>query len=158
MTATNILLYKQGLVDAVTEVLPNAEHRKCTRHVYAKFKKNYSGLQLQRLFWSAASSTVEQLFYAKMDDITQINLEAHDYLIQRNTNTWCRAFFNLDVKSAAFENGICESYHRAILVQRHKPIITMLEDIRLYLMQRLVAMHKIAVNLEDQITPTLRKK
>nr|GEU43052.1 splicing factor [Tanacetum cinerariifolium] len=34
----------------------------------------------------------------------------------------------------------------------------MLEDIIVYLMQRVVAMHNIAVNLEDQVTPTVRKK
>ncbi|GJT46037.1 hypothetical protein Tco_0954752 [Tanacetum coccineum] len=47
---------------------------------------------------------------------------------------------------------------KAILLQRSKPIITMLEDIRIYIMQRLVAMNKLAVNLEDQITPTVRKR
>nr|GEV22978.1 hypothetical protein [Tanacetum cinerariifolium] len=68
------------------------------------------------------------------------------------------AFFNLSVKCPDFENEICESYHRVILMQRHKPIITMLEDIRVYLMQRVVPMHNIAINLEDHITPTIRKK
>nr|GEV05294.1 hypothetical protein [Tanacetum cinerariifolium] len=48
---------------------------------------------------------MEQLFYAKMDNIKYINVEAYEYLVQRNPNTWCRAFFNLDVKCAAFENG-----------------------------------------------------
>nr|GEU80136.1 hypothetical protein [Tanacetum cinerariifolium] len=76
----------------------------------------------------------------------------------RDPNSWSRAFFNLSVKCPAFENRICESYHRAIILQRHKPIITMLEDIRVYLMQMVVAMYNIAVNLEDQITPTVRKK
>nr|GEW24341.1 splicing factor [Tanacetum cinerariifolium] len=42
--------------------------------------------------------------------------------------------------------------------KRHKPIITMLEDIRAYLMQRVLAMYNIAVNLEDQISPTVIKK
>ncbi|GJS17730.1 hypothetical protein Tco_0412202 [Tanacetum coccineum] len=107
----------KGLHDAVRDWLPNSEHRKCTRHIYANFKKKFSGIQLQKLFWHAASCTCP-----------------------------------------AFENGICESYHRAILLQRHKPIITMLEDIRVYLMQRIVALHNIAVNLEDHITPTVRKK
>nr|GEZ14965.1 splicing factor [Tanacetum cinerariifolium] len=65
----------KGLLDAVGDWLPNAEHRKCTRHVYANFKKKYSGLQLQRLFWGATSSTVEELFYVKMDDLKYINLE-----------------------------------------------------------------------------------
>nr|GEW44735.1 hypothetical protein [Tanacetum cinerariifolium] len=40
--------------------------------------------------------------------------------------------------------------------QRSTPIITMLEEIRLYIMQRLFAMNKIAVNLEDNITPSIR--
>ncbi|GKC20034.1 multidrug resistance-associated protein 5 [Tanacetum coccineum] len=87
-----------------------------------------------------------------------INVEAYKYLVERNLNSWCRAFFNLDVKCAAFENRISESYYRAILLQRSKPIITMLEEIRIYIMQRLVGMQKLAVNLEDQITPTVRKR
>ncbi|GJS76679.1 calcium/proton exchanger [Tanacetum coccineum] len=43
----------------------------------------------------------------------------------------------MDRSCGAFENGICESYHAATINQRGKPIITMLEDIRIYLMQRL---------------------
>ncbi|GJV55607.1 agenet domain-containing protein [Tanacetum coccineum] len=64
----------------------------------------------------------------------------------------------MDRRCAAFENGISESFNRAILSPRSKPIITMLEEIRLYIMQRLFAMNKIAVNLEDSITPSIRKR
>nr|GFA88485.1 hypothetical protein [Tanacetum cinerariifolium] len=35
----------KGLIDAVNDWLPEAEHRKCTRHIYANFKKKYNGLQ-----------------------------------------------------------------------------------------------------------------
>nr|GEX14565.1 hypothetical protein CTI12_AA176900 [Tanacetum cinerariifolium] len=75
------------LLDAVGDWLPNAEHKKCTRHVYANFKKKYSGLQLQRLFWGAALSTMGEIFYAKMDDLKYINLEAYEYLVARNLNS-----------------------------------------------------------------------
>ncbi|GJR48079.1 splicing factor [Tanacetum coccineum] len=102
-----------------------------TRHIYANFTKKFSGMQLQKLFLHAASCTAPQLFYSKMEEMKQINSEAYEYLIGRDPNSWSR---------------------------RHKPIITMLEDIKVYLMQRVVAMHNIAVNLEDQITPTVRKK
>ncbi|GJY97604.1 calcium/proton exchanger [Tanacetum coccineum] len=40
----------KGLIDAVNDWLPEAEHKKCTRHIYANFKKKYSGLLYQRLF------------------------------------------------------------------------------------------------------------
>nr|GEU32602.1 hypothetical protein CTI12_AA091940 [Tanacetum cinerariifolium] len=63
-------------------------------------------------------------------------MKKHDYLIQRYPNSWCKAFFGVDIKCLTFKNGISESHHKAIIVQRSKPIITMLEDIRIYLMQR----------------------
>ncbi|GKA69545.1 splicing factor [Tanacetum coccineum] len=34
----------RGLLDAVSDWLPNAEHKKCTRHVFANFKKKFSGV------------------------------------------------------------------------------------------------------------------
>ncbi|GKB15489.1 retrotransposon protein, putative, ty1-copia subclass, partial [Tanacetum coccineum] len=41
-----------------------------------------------------------------------------------------------DHNCPTFKNRISESYHKAIIVQRSKPIITMLEDIMIYLMKR----------------------
>ena len=68
-----------GLLDAISEFLPNVEHRKCTRHVFANFKRKFSGVHLQRLFWQAASTTLEQHFYTKMDEMKILNPEAYDY-------------------------------------------------------------------------------
>lgn len=138
--------------------MPHAEHRKCTRHVFANFKRKFSGVELQALFWQAASTTLENKFYTKMDEIKQLSPEAYDYLLQRDPNSWSRAFFSLETKCASFENGICESFNRAILEQRTKPLITMLEDIRLYVMQRLVSMNRVARKWEDTVTPSVRKR
>ncbi|GJU64403.1 retrovirus-related pol polyprotein from transposon TNT 1-94 [Tanacetum coccineum] len=95
---------------------------------------SYKGL----LEGNDASTTVEQLYISKMEELKVICPEAYQYLIKRNPNSWCRAYFRQEPKSPNFENGICESFNMAILVQRTKPIITMLEDIRLYIMQRLI--------------------
>ncbi|GJX45313.1 chloramphenicol acetyltransferase-like domain-containing protein [Tanacetum coccineum] len=76
----------KGLLDVVSDWLPNAEQKKCTRHVYANFKKMYSGVHLQRLFWSAATTTVEHHFYNKMEQIKAIHPEAHDYLVRDETD------------------------------------------------------------------------
>nr|GEZ59808.1 hypothetical protein [Tanacetum cinerariifolium] len=65
----------------------------------------------------------------KMEEMKVVSQEAYEYLIQRNPNSWCRTFFRLESKCPNFENGICESFNRAILVQRTKSIITMLKDI-----------------------------
>ncbi|GJV98272.1 transposase, MuDR, plant [Tanacetum coccineum] len=72
---------------------------------------------------------------------------------------WGAAYSTLEVRSCvAFENGISESYHNAILFARDKPIITMLEDIRIYLMQRMVAMNEKATTLADPICPSITKE
>ncbi|GJX38358.1 calcium/proton exchanger [Tanacetum coccineum] len=138
--------------------LPQAEHKKCTTHLYANFKKRYSGVQFKRLFWGAATSTLVQQFEQRMAQFRLLDDSAYDYLIERNLNSWSKAFFEMDRMCAAFENGILESFNRVILLPRHKPIIAMLEEIRIYIMQRLVAMNKLALNLEDTITPSIRKQ
>nr|GEZ17284.1 60S ribosomal protein L34 [Tanacetum cinerariifolium] len=76
----------------------------------------------------------------------------------RNPNSWCRAFFKTDRGCATYENGISESYHNSIRIARGKPLITMLKEIRVYLMQRLYIMHNLAANLGDSITPSIRKE
>ncbi|GKD41480.1 hypothetical protein Tco_1261687 [Tanacetum coccineum] len=93
-----------------------------------------------------------------MEELKIISPKAYQYLCDGNPNSWCRAFFRQESKCLNFENGICKSFNRAILVQRTKPIITMLEDIRLYVMQRLVAMNRVARTWEHSITPSIRKR
>ncbi|GJR75240.1 hypothetical protein Tco_0087605 [Tanacetum coccineum] len=105
-----------------------------------------------------AFCTLEQQFQQIMDQIKLLDANAYDYLIQTNPNSWSKAFFEMDKRCAAFENGISESFNRAILGPRQKPIITMLEEIRLYIMQRIVSMNKFAFSLEDRITPSIRKR
>ncbi|GJY80181.1 hypothetical protein Tco_0492932 [Tanacetum coccineum] len=71
-----------------------------------------------------------------LSEIKSLDVEAYNWLVKRNPNTWCRAYFEMDRCTSAFENGISESFNSRILSARGKPIITMLEDIRIYLMQR----------------------
>ncbi|GKB56351.1 hypothetical protein Tco_0912537, partial [Tanacetum coccineum] len=148
----------KGLEEAVKTWLPQAEHRHCTRHIYANFKKKWSGVHYKRMFWAAASSTVEQEFLSKMEDIRRFDPEAHAYLMKREPASWCKAFFQPAVKCVAFENGISESFNGKIVTARGKPIITMLEDIRVYVMQRHWTISKKASELEDTICPSIRKK
>ena len=36
------------------DLMPNAEHRFCVRHLYANFKKDFPGKVLKDAMWSAA--------------------------------------------------------------------------------------------------------
>ena len=53
-TAINVLnllfdVY-QGLINALQKLAPNAEHRNCARHIYANWKKKFSGPKYKKLF------------------------------------------------------------------------------------------------------------
>ncbi|CAI9299353.1 unnamed protein product [Lactuca saligna] len=125
-------LLSAGLIEAVKERLPDAEHRQCARHVYANFKKKFKGAAYRKLFWRAAKATTVQRFEGIMKEIRVIDIQAYDHLMERDPKSWSRAFFVLDRSCDAIENGICESFNAIIVHARKKPIITMLEEIRRY--------------------------
>nr|GEZ18338.1 60S ribosomal protein L34 [Tanacetum cinerariifolium] len=66
----------------------------------------------------AEGSTIQHQFYTKMNLIGNIDLEAKQWLTDRNLNSWCRAFFKMDRGCGAYENGISESYHNSIRIAR----------------------------------------
>ncbi|KAK4382619.1 hypothetical protein Sango_2854200 [Sesamum angolense] len=47
---------QKGLIEAVTQLAPRAEHRFCLRHMYNNFKGKFKGQELKNLFWKAAST------------------------------------------------------------------------------------------------------
>lgn len=56
----------------MVDLLPNVEHRQCARHIFANFRKKFTGLELKSLFWEAAMSTVKGDFPATMEKIKKI--------------------------------------------------------------------------------------
>nr|GEW52986.1 hypothetical protein [Tanacetum cinerariifolium] len=101
----------KGLLEAMKIWLPDAEHRQCTRHIYANFKKKRNGLQFKRLFWKATASSMNEQFLEVMEEIKAINENAYTWLVDQDLNTWSRAYFEVDRSCAAFENGISESFN-----------------------------------------------
>ena len=146
-------------MEAVKERAPSCEHRQCARHIFANFKKKgFTGVEHRRLFWRAAKATTEPSFSSYMREICAMSVEAYDHLIERDPNTWCRAFFEPERCCDAVENGISESFNASIVEARKIPIITMLEEIRVYVMERMYN-QKVKGNKWDlEICPSIRKK
>ncbi|CAI9271375.1 unnamed protein product [Lactuca saligna] len=102
---------RRGLVEASKDNLPYVEHRQCARHIYANFRKVYSGVQA-------------------------ISYAAYDHLMAREPTSWCRAYFFTGLACEAVENGIVECFNAIIVDARNKPFLTMLEEIMIYMMER----------------------
>ncbi|GJR54927.1 multidrug resistance-associated protein 5, partial [Tanacetum coccineum] len=69
----------KGLIEAVKDVMPNAEHRQCARHICENFKKQYHGLEYRQLFWATSKASYPQLFNKIMDKIKSANPNAHKF-------------------------------------------------------------------------------
>lgn len=92
-----------------------------------------------------------------MKEIRQLTPEAHASLMEQNPATWYKAFLQTGRECASFKNGILESFNGHILAARGKPIITMIEDIKIYIMQRNLSISQFASKLDDHLTPSIRK-
>lgn len=93
-----------------------------------------------------------------MQEIKELDRGAFDYLMKRDPKCYCRAFQVEVVFCDAIENGISESFNAEIVEARHKPIIAMLEDIRVYVMQRLYYQRTKGESWDLTICPSIRKK
>ncbi|GJZ49877.1 hypothetical protein Tco_0604067 [Tanacetum coccineum] len=105
----------QGLIEATKEVMPLAEHRQFAKHIYANFRKKFTGVLYKNLFWKAAKASYPAKFQEVMNQIKDLNA-------------------------------------------RKKPILNMLEDIRVYIMERQKRMMDKSIMWNDEICPNIRKK
>lgn len=64
----------------------------------------------------------------------------------------------MDKACDAYENGVSESFNSAIVHSRARPIITMLEEIRLFVMQRTYTLKEKARKWKNDVCPSIREK
>lgn len=93
-----------------------------------------------------------------MKEVKLMDIKAYDYLMEKEPKTWCRAYFKEDRACDAIENGISEAFNATIVDARKKPIITMLEEIRVYVMNRMFSQKKKGQKWELEICPSIRRK
>ncbi|XP_023758503.1 uncharacterized protein LOC111906948 [Lactuca sativa] len=127
----------KGLIEAVKELFPYVDHRQCARHICQNLQKRSTGAIYHTLFRRASKATTEHALKVVMKEIKTLNPYAHQYLIEKDPKTWPRAFFQAGRCCDAVENGFSESFYDVIVDARKKPIITMLEELRLYMMDKM---------------------
>ena len=65
--------------------------------------------------------------------------------------------FSEQPKSDVLLNNMCESFYVAILDARDKPIITLLEVVRVYIMKRIVSKREVAQKWNQPFGPNIWK-
>ncbi|XP_020981334.1 uncharacterized protein LOC110272927 [Arachis duranensis] len=136
---------QKGLILAVEEVMPQVHHRFCVWHLWRNFNKQWKDLELRRLLWDAARSTTFQDFIGNMDKIKRVSEEAWTYLNKWPRHSWTKSQFSHRPKLDNICNNACEVFNARIKEARSKLIITLLEEVRMFVM-RSIAKNKIKLN------------
>ena len=149
----------QGLIAAMRSCLEHAEHWMCVWHMHNNFKKQFPSAKLKGKIWEAARATNTYGFDKAILEIKKQNQAAYKWLMEHTRKeNWSRAFFGFDAKCDILVNNISEYYNKVLLFARQKPLYTMLECIRMYLMDRFTTMRKMGERMEDAFGPKIRKK
>ncbi|WVZ03970.1 hypothetical protein V8G54_024776 [Vigna mungo] len=145
---------QKGLKLALQQLLPGVDQRFCVRHIYANFRKKYPGINLRQLLWKAASATNPQVWESIMRQMKNVNEDAFKHLFTIPP----RSRFFARLACDTLVNNMCEGFNSVILEAREKPIITMLEDIRTYLMKRWAANREKITKFDGPICPKIKKR
>jgi hypothetical protein len=121
---------QKGLIKAMKDYLPDAEHRMCARHIYANWRKKHRAHEWQKKFWAVAKAANSQDFNYYKAKLAQETLEGAKDIMKTYPVHWARAFFRLGSLCESVDNNLCESFNHAIVDARFYPIISMLEKIR----------------------------
>ncbi|GJR36166.1 hypothetical protein Tco_1211850 [Tanacetum coccineum] len=117
---------QKGIIPTIKTVFPSVEHRFCLGYIHENMKQGWCGQAYKDLLWRSASDTSVKEFEKCMLEVTY---EFRD--------KQCRA------KSDILLNNICEVFNGKIVGGRDKPMITLLEYIREYFMNRIVNVQSV---------------
>ncbi|KAL0403665.1 UNVERIFIED_CONTAM: hypothetical protein Sradi_2007300 [Sesamum radiatum] len=154
---------QKGLLEAVSSLAPNAEHRFCLRHMYNNFKAKFKGQQLKKLFWKAASTYNVKQHLRVMKEIERVSPKvgsvqtAFEWLSEVPVHHWARCFFPARTKCDTLVNNMSESFNSYILEAREQPIIDMFETIRRKCMTR-IQIKKAGMEKYDKDAKKVRRR
>ncbi|CAA7044255.1 unnamed protein product [Microthlaspi erraticum] len=147
-----------GILAAVHEELPKAEHRMCARHILENWKKTNKDIELERKFWKIARSYTIEAFQSNLEALKEYNQGAYDSLQCTQPTTWSRPFFKLGSYCNDNLNNLSESFNRSVREARRKPLLDFLTDVRRQCMVRNAKRNLITHRWKKRFTPRADKE
>ncbi|GJY40675.1 mutator type transposase [Tanacetum coccineum] len=105
---------QKGVIPALVETFPAAEHRYCLKHIYDNMKLQWKGKLFKELLWRCATATNVTHFNIVMEEVKQANKKVYDWLKDIPPQHWARSHFSKN----GLEPGIPETW----IAQYHTPI------------------------------------
>ncbi|KAF7133524.1 hypothetical protein RHSIM_Rhsim09G0049900 [Rhododendron simsii] len=126
--------------------------------MYNNCKGEFKGLVMKEILWKAARATTVPHFIKAMEEMIAVDPRACNWLCERPPIHWSRSHFDTFPKCDSLLNSLCESYNSAILPAREQPIISMLERMRLILMQTIHKRRDAMMRSKHPICPKIVKR
>lgn len=150
---------QKGLVPALGELLPRVEQRHCVRHIHANMKLKFPGEAVKDILWKCAKATYSNKFEVELQALKDYDSEAHAWLLQSTCpKHWSRSKFIPAVKYDVLLNNHSESFNKQLINARCKPILGLLERVRVYLMLRCQSRREWVKKQKGIICPRIMKK
>ncbi|PWA36363.1 hypothetical protein CTI12_AA600710 [Artemisia annua] len=103
-----------------------------------------------------AQLELEAQLKKRLDEIDNIQDGAKQTLENRAIQQWCRAYFKTHSKCDSIDNNSTEAWNFVLIAARSKPIISMNEDLREYLMERRIKRLNFARKWRLDYGPNIR--
>ncbi|GJW97696.1 mutator type transposase [Tanacetum coccineum] len=69
---------EKGIIPAIAELFPAAEHMFCLRHIHENMKLKWRGAAYKELLWKAATALTVPYFEKVMDELKAFNKECYE--------------------------------------------------------------------------------
>ncbi|XP_072074354.1 uncharacterized protein [Arachis hypogaea] len=113
----------------------------------------YCDLYIREVVWDYARCTTIPEFKEQMEKFKGINQGAWEYFSKFEPATWVKAYFSHGPKVDNLTNNMCEVFNSKMVNYRSKHILTMCEEIRCYLMRRMVKHKKLLSDYTGKLAP-----
>ncbi|XP_073360195.1 uncharacterized protein [Aegilops tauschii subsp. strangulata] len=149
---------QKGIVTAVQNWAPLAEHRNCARHIYANWRLKFRNKDWQKLFWRCAKASNVALFNHAREKLAKETVMGARAVTKTDPCHWSRAWMRLGSNCDSVDKNMCESFNKWIVEARFFAVITMQETIRRKIMVRIQENNDKWPKWSGTICPNIMKK
>ncbi|XP_076916909.1 uncharacterized protein LOC143576766 [Bidens hawaiensis] len=144
---------QKGLIQAVDKLFPSAEHRFCVRHTEYNLRTLFKGKLYRDALRKMAKCTTPTHYEREMNNLKKLNKRTHLWVSKIPPESWSRSHFTSRGMSDVLTNNMCECFNSKLVDGRDKPITTLLECIREYVMRNIVNVLKVIDRSSGLLTP-----
>ncbi|XP_061356202.1 uncharacterized protein LOC133300643 [Gastrolobium bilobum] len=138
--------------------VPGAHHRFCVQHVWKNFIKQWKDKAIREIVWECTRCTTVPQFPRAMHKLKDLNEDVWAYLHKIDLSCWVKAYFSHWPKGDNISNNMAEVWNAKIVGYRSKPIISLYEELRCYIIRRMAAHQRILGIVRGKIAPAQQKK